>query len=128
VAEERHSRLFASLICASQHMADRLQCVLPACEHGYVLPDGPHLLEVPAFGHLATCTQSVCSRSNPSRVHTIVNNQSINGKAVAAGGVSPQRNTSCSWCSPCAPGLVDMILAPRPVQSHAYAAFLLELA
>jgi hypothetical protein len=52
------------------HMADRLESTLPACcTSMYVLgtcsPGGPHLIKVPAFGHLLSCTQSVCEASQP---------------------------------------------------------------
>lgn len=77
LAEERHSRLFTSLICASQHMANRLKCALPACLRVRTAGGRRMLSRRTAsplracVWALPACTQFVRSRSQPSRVPTI---------------------------------------------------------
>lgn len=67
VAEERHSSVFTSSICAQQHMVEpgSLRARVRTARVGECCPDGPHLPRVPAFGHLLSCTQSGRERSQP---------------------------------------------------------------
>ena len=103
LAEERHSSLFTSLICASQHMANRLKCALPACLRVRTAGGRRMLSRRTAsplracVWALPACTQFVRSRSQPSRVPTIFEWSPC----------SPRVDSLRPWSSPCAPGLVD---------------------